>query len=119
MISNEFLNNLLYFLAPYNSILVSNILAKSYPKVVDYIHNELRSAFELTHLFENYALALPGLHHLKHILLEINFIFIESTDLRAIAEVNSFNFFKCTIHYGPNFSFAVRIKKNVLYFYLN
>ncbi|CAF5150024.1 unnamed protein product, partial [Rotaria magnacalcarata] len=71
------------------------ILAKLYSKTVDYIHSELRAAFELTNLFENYALSLS-----------------ESADLRAIAEINSFNFFKSTIHYGPNFAFAVTITHN-------
>jgi len=56
----------IFILAPYNSILVCiHILAKFYPKIVDYIHNELRSAFELTHLFENYALSLTGLYLTK------------------------------------------------------
>lgn len=81
---------------PYNSLLnCTHTLTKVYPKVVDYIHNELRSAFQLTYLFENYALSLP-----------------ESTDLRAIAEVISFNFFKCTIQYGPNFSFLLTLTYN-------
>lgn len=74
---------------------------------MDYFHNELRSAFELTHLFENYALSLPGLKNFFYKITEILFLQIESTDLRAIAEVNSFNFFKCTIQYGPNFAFNV------------
>jgi len=91
-----------------------HISAKSYPKIVDYIHNELRSAFELTHLFENYALSLPGFYikknQIKHQIL-LFFSLIESTDLRAIAEVTSFNFFKCIIHYGPNFAFTVCIEK--------
>jgi len=48
--------------APYCSLLVcTHIMPKFYAKVVDYIHNELRSAFQLTYLFENYALSLPGL----------------------------------------------------------
>ncbi|CAF4740949.1 unnamed protein product, partial [Rotaria socialis] len=81
---------------PYTSIIVcKSILAKLYSKTVDYIHSELRAAFELTNLFENYALSLS-----------------ESVDLRAIAEINSFNFFKSTIHYGPNFAFAVTITHN-------
>lgn len=33
---------------------------------------------------------------------------LESSDLRAISEINSFNFFKATIQYGPNFAFSVR-----------
>ena len=33
-------------------------------------------------------------------------------DLRAIAEVHSFNFFKCTINYGPNFTFMVNLTYN-------
>ncbi|CAF0742948.1 unnamed protein product [Adineta ricciae] len=56
---------------PYNSTLVcTQIASKFYPKVVDFIHIELRAAFELTHLFENYVLSLS-----------------ESADLRAIAEI--------------------------------
>jgi hypothetical protein len=59
-----FLN--IFILAPYNSILIcTHTLAKFYSKIVDYIHNELRAAFELTHLFENYALSLPGLYRYK------------------------------------------------------
>ncbi|CAF1028589.1 unnamed protein product [Rotaria sordida] len=92
--NNYFYNSIIK--TPYNSIILCNqILAKLYSKIVDYIHSELRAAFELTHLFENYALSLP-----------------ESTDLRAISEVNSFNFFKSTIHYGPNFAFAVTLTHN-------
>lgn len=50
-------------LAPHNAIVVcTHILTKSYSKVVDYIHNELRAAFELTYLFENYALSLQGIY---------------------------------------------------------
>lgn len=52
---------LVFFLAPYNSILLcTQTAAKFYSKIVDYFHGELRSAFELTHLFENYALTLSG-----------------------------------------------------------
>ncbi|CAF0807683.1 unnamed protein product [Adineta steineri] len=92
LLDNNYFNNSI-LKTPYNSILVCTYTsAKMYSKVVDYIHNELRAAFELTYLFENYALSLS-----------------ESTDLRAIAEVTSFNFFKCIIHYGPNFAFAVTI----------
>lgn len=43
---------------------------------------------------------------------------LESTDLRAIAEVNSFNFFKSTIHYGPNFAFSVRITRKILLLFI-
>ncbi|CAF2875828.1 unnamed protein product [Rotaria sp. Silwood2] len=89
--NNYFHNSIIK--TPYNSIIICNqILAKLYSKIVDYIHSELRAAFELTHLFENYALSLS-----------------DSTDLRAISEVNSFNFFKSTIHYGPNFAFSVTL----------
>ncbi|CAF0730411.1 unnamed protein product [Rotaria sp. Silwood1] len=92
--NNYFHNSIIK--TPYNSIIICNqILAKLYSRIVDYIHSELRAAFELTHLFENYALSLP-----------------ESMDLRAISEVNSFNFFKSTIHYGPNFAFAVTLTHN-------
>ncbi|CAF2044531.1 unnamed protein product [Rotaria magnacalcarata] len=92
--NNYFHNSIIK--TPYTSIIVcKTILAKLYSKTVDYIHSELRAAFELTNLFENYALSLS-----------------ESADLRAIAEINSFNFFKSTIHYGPNFAFAVTITHN-------
>ncbi|UJR25327.1 hypothetical protein I4U23_006678 [Adineta vaga] len=78
---------------PYSSTLVcTQITSKFYTKVVDYLHMELRAAFDLTHLFENYALSLP-----------------ESNDLRAIAEVTLFNFFKCVIQYGPNFAFTATL----------
>ncbi|CAF1492472.1 unnamed protein product, partial [Rotaria sordida] len=44
---------------PYNAISVyTRSSRKTYSKRVDYIHSELRSAFELTHLFENYSLSL-------------------------------------------------------------
>ena len=50
-----------FILAPYNSILLcTQTAAKFYSKIADYFHSELRSAFELTHLFENYALTLTG-----------------------------------------------------------
>lgn len=83
---------------PLNVMFTCNqISAKFYPKIVDFLHNELRSAFELTYLFENYALAL-----------------IDSNDLRAITEVNSFSFFKCSILYGPNFTFNVTLSPGTI-----
>ncbi len=60
------------------------------------MHNELRSAFEITHLFANYSLALS-----------------ESKDLHIISRIIFFNFYKCIIHYGPNLDFSVRIKINL------
>jgi hypothetical protein len=53
-------------LAPYNCIAVCcQSSAKTYSKIVDYVHNELRSAFELTHLLENYSLSLLGYFQTK------------------------------------------------------
>ena len=34
--------------------------------------------------------------------------FLESPDLHAISKLISFSFFRCTVHYGPNFAFSVR-----------
>jgi hypothetical protein len=51
----------MFILAPYNAIVIcTHTLARLYSTIVDFMHNELRSAFELTHLFENYALTLAG-----------------------------------------------------------
>lgn len=48
-------------LAPYNSaIIYSFTSSETSSKIVDYVHNKLRGAFELTHLFENYSLSLSG-----------------------------------------------------------
>ncbi|CAF1025919.1 unnamed protein product [Rotaria sordida] len=81
---------------PYNSIVVCNQTSQETSiKIVDCIHSKLRAAFELTHLFENYSLSL-----------------LELTDLHAISKLISFNFFKCTIHYGPNFAYAVTLTYN-------
>ncbi|CAF0853162.1 unnamed protein product [Rotaria sp. Silwood1] len=81
---------------PYNSVVVCNQTSQeTSSKIVDSIHSKLRAAYELTHLFENYSLAL-----------------LELTDLHAISKLISFNFFKCTIHYGPNFAYAVTLTYN-------
>jgi len=81
---------------PFNDILICNHLStKIYGKTVDYFHNELRVAFELTFLFDDYAASLT-----------------ESPDLFAIAEVASFRFFTSTLRYGPNFAFAVTFVHN-------
>ncbi|CAF2842556.1 unnamed protein product [Rotaria sp. Silwood2] len=81
---------------PYNSIVVYNQTPQeTSSKIVNFIHSKLRAAFELTNLFENYSLSL-----------------LELTDLHAISKLMFFNFFKCTIHYGPNFAYAVTLTYN-------
>ncbi|CAF1464288.1 unnamed protein product, partial [Didymodactylos carnosus] len=77
------------------TVMCTHISSKAYSKVVDHIRNELRSAFELTNLFENYFMSLQ-----------------ESRYLRSISELSYFNFFKCIINYGPNFSFGVCVSYN-------
>ncbi len=83
------------------------ISGKSYSKIIEGIHEALRSAFELTHLFENYSLSLSGKSLTVDVYIFIDVVFLESTDLPIISKMILFNFFKCTIHYGPNFAFSV------------
>ncbi|CAF3629872.1 unnamed protein product [Rotaria socialis] len=82
---------------PFNSVAVykQSSLSATTLKIVDFVHLKLRGAFELTHLFENYSLSL-----------------LELTDLHAISKLISFNFFQCTIHYGPNFTYDVTLSYN-------
>ena len=39
----------------------------------------------------------------------LDFLFLDSTDLDLISRIELFDFFKCTIHYGPDFAFSVCI----------
>ena len=97
------------FIAPYNVVLVcTHLSTKVHAKTVDYIHNELRTAFELTYLLENYASALTGgVEETLSVPIRLFFL-LESPDLYSMAEISSFKFFSCTLHYGPNFTFSVR-----------
>ena len=76
-------------LAPHNAFVT--ISGKIYSKIMENIRKELRSAFEITRLFEDYSLALS-----------------QPTDLQLISKIDRFSFFKCTINYGPDFAFQVR-----------
>lgn len=43
-------------------------------------------------------------------IVPIRFVFVlESPDLCSMAEISSFKFFSCNLHYGPNFTFSVRL----------
>ena len=77
------------YLAPYNASMT--IPGKTYSKIMENIQKELRSAFELSHLLEDYSLTLS-----------------QPSDLHFIAKIHAFNFFRCTIHYGPDLALSVR-----------
>ena len=106
----SFLIDALRSVAPYNSVLVcTHLSTELHAKTVDYIHNELRTAFELTYLLENYATALTGSFGGRSIDLIRSVSVLESPDLYSMAEISSFKFFSCNLHYGPNFTFSVRV----------
>ncbi|UJR23584.1 hypothetical protein I4U23_026573 [Adineta vaga] len=95
LFNNNYFRNA-FIKTPYNSLITfTHISTKPYSKIVDFILNELRNAFELTYLFENYSLAL-----------------LESVDLHTISKMVLFNFFKCIFHYGPDFAFSVTLTYN-------
>lgn len=71
------------------------LTSKTYSKLNDQILNEIRSAYEITHLIENYSFALA-----------------ESIDLPILSKIVFFNFFKCTISFGPNFAFTMTLSYN-------